>query len=172
MAAVVVAVRVVDLEQDARRARHGPRPARAIARDDVLGARRVGDVEEPVLRVAGVEGEAEETALTAEVNEAPDVEEHRPPARGDADDPPALLDDVDRTRISGRIRHQDRRLERASEERLAEGALRSLPRVAPRDRPRSDRQRAREHEDREDTHAATVPVASMSTMHRVTLRAG
>src|SRR5205823_2333128 len=91
LAAVVVRVGLRDEQKLPRRARDRASPVGAVL-DDARVAVPVGvvDVEEPVLRVAGVEGDREKPLLPAAQDEAPDVEERLGPypAALEDDDPP------------------------------------------------------------------------------------
>jgi hypothetical protein len=79
----------------------------------VAGAVRVVDVEPPAAPVVGRERDGEQALLAAAADLAADVEERRAPALGvDADDPPGLLDDVERP-LALCLRQVDRRVELA-----------------------------------------------------------
>src|SRR5262249_3317093 len=97
VAAVVVGVRLVEEQEQARGRRNRAPAVRAIPDDPRVTVHvRVVDVQEAVRGVARIEGEPEQPLLPSGVREIPDVEEEpaaQLPSFDDADGP-ALLYDV------------------------------------------------------------------------------
>ena len=113
-AAVVVAVRVGAREELPRRARADPvRPVLDELRRPVSG--RVLDVELAHFRVGRVEGKAEQSLLPARRDDCANVEERGspPPTVLQHEDPAALLDDVQPSRLTLRAGDEDRLVEPA-----------------------------------------------------------
>src|SRR5262245_18482662 len=156
VAAVVVGVRVVVVEQLARRRGQRSRPVRLVA-DDASVSTRIGvvDVDEAVRGVLRVEGEPEQPLLPAGLGEVSDVEEESGSELSALHDPngPALLDDVEPPRLAARGRHVDGLDQSTRDDRAPEGVLGAECRA----------RGACEHDGREDSgqqdhqaHRATV----------------
>jgi hypothetical protein len=106
--AVVIGVRILDGEEDRPARGDGLPGAGHVARDDVLGFRRIRDVETVIPRVARAEREPEKPALAAVVDVFPEIEEDSPVPADDPQDPSRLLHDVQDLRLAGGVRQQDR----------------------------------------------------------------
>jgi hypothetical protein len=98
-----------------------------------------------------VEREPEQPLLAAVDDVAADVEQHPSLAAANAEHAARLLDDVDRARVTRRVRQEHRRLEPPPEDRLAKLSVRGLG--GARNRDQSKRRDGRKHPER---HGAKV----------------